>query len=745
MDCPEAEKLVAMLSSDLSLEGRAEVANHAAGCAPCHAALEELLRSHAVGTPADPMGSTLDAEHGDIEVMAEPDEDPARYRHELAAGDRVHRYVIETVLGRGGMGVVYRARDPELGRAVAIKVLRHGTGGGERLLREAKALAKLSHPNVVTVHDVGTHDGQPFIAMALVEGQTLRQWLATPRTRRDVLDVLLAAGRGIAAAHEAGLIHRDLKPDNIFVAHNGQVQVGDFGLVRGIDLSVRQAAGSIREGGLAQGELAQGELAQGGLAPWLTRSGMVLGTPAYMAPEQAVGAATTASDQFSFCVTAWEAFTGARPYAGTNATEIIANIWSGLLIEPEGERALPPRIDAALRRGLAADPEQRFPSMAALLSALQPTQRAHEATPVPWAAPGDLEDHEVGLARAPRAAPAVARVIALRTGWRRTIRVAGLAALVMAAASAAVWTAYRASRGPASPPRTRPPALAGMIWFPGGTFRMGRTAEEVERECKRLGAACRRDLLDREQPAREVTLSPFYLDALEATNEDVARWLHMMTPSVEMRMDDEEKLARWVYIDGKRILDLMPPYAGITRTPDGDFVARPGDEHKPVGQITWDGASLYCKGRGKRLPTEAEWERAARGLTARRFPWGEQEPACDQVAWGRLAGMPCALRSREPGPVAVGTAPLDRTPEGVRDLGGNVMEWVQDQFLKPYLPECGKCVDPVVEAPVPLHEDMRVMRGGSWPNGWDFSRSTVRVRWKRTEVMVNAGVRCASR
>jgi formylglycine-generating enzyme required for sulfatase activity/predicted Ser/Thr protein kinase len=744
MNCPEAEKLVAMVSGDLSLEVRTEVANHAAGCAPCHAALEALLHSHAVGTPADPMGSTLAAEHENIEVMAEPDEDPAHRRHELSAGDRVHRYVIETVLGRGGMGVVYRARDPELGRAVAIKVLQHGTGGGERLLREAKALAKLSHPNVVTVHDVGTHDGQPFIAMALVEGQTLRQWLATPRTRRAVLDVLLAAGRGIAAAHEAGLIHRDLKPDNIFVAHNGQVQVGDFGLVRGIDLWEREAAGSVDEGEPAPDEPAPDELTSDELTPWFTRSGMVLGTPAYMAPEQAVGAATTASDQFSFCVTAWEAFTGARPFAGTTATEIIANIRGGSLVEPEDERALPPRIDAALRRGLAADPERRFPSMAALLSALEPTQRTHGVTPAPWVAPGDIEDHEVGPTRAPRAAPAAARVIALRTGRRRAIRVAGLAALSIAAASAAIWTAYRASRGPVSPPATRPPALAGMAWFPGGTFRMGHTAEEIERECQRLGAACRRDLLDREQPARRVTLSPFYLDELEATNEDVAHWLHMMTPSIEMRMDDDEKLARWVYIDGKRILDLMPPYAGITRTADGDFVARPGDEHKPVGQITWDGASLYCKGRGKRLPTEAEWELAARGPIARRFPWGEQEPRCDEVAWGRLEGMPCAPRSLEPGPLDVGTAPLDRTPEGVRDLGGNVMEWVQDQFLKPYLPGCGKCVNPIVEAPVPLQEDFRVLRGGSWPNGWELARSTVRARWKRTEVMVNAGVRCAS-
>ncbi len=701
MDCPEAEALVALAFGGLSAERRTEIANHASGCAPCHAALDALLPAHAADGRDDREMDAPGTVCSEAETLPVSDDD-RRPRHRLAAGDRVDRYVIEAVLGQGGMGVVYRAKDPELGRAVAIKVLQRRTGSSERLRREAQALAKLSHPNVVTVHDVGTHDGQPFIAMALVEGDTLRHWLTTPRTRRAVLEVLLAAGRGIAAAHEVGLIHRDLKPDNIFVARNRQVLVGDFGLARGIDGAEHEAGGTANEAEPA---------------PSLTRSGTVLGTPTYMAPEHAAGHPTMASDQFSFCVTAWEAFTGARPFAGATIARILANICSGSVTEPEDDRALPPPFAAALRRGLAADPSQRFPSMVALLSALEPG-----------------EERELALARmATPAAPSVAG----RAGRRRASRMAALAVI---AASAAAWAAYRAVRGPASPPK-----MAGMIWFPGGTFRMGRTAEEVEGECKRLGAACRRDLLDREQPAREVTLSPFHLDEREATNEEVAHWLTTMKPSIEIRMDDERQVRRWVHLDGLRLLDLLPPGAGIVRTADGDFVARPGEEQNPVGQITWDGASLYCKGRGKRLPTQAEWELAARGRTARRFPWGEGEPGCDEVAWGRDRDMPCAPRFLEPGPMAVGAAPLDRTTEGVHDLGGNVMEWVQDQFLKPYLPECGACEDPIIEEPVPLQEDIRVLRGGSWGHGWHMTRSTMRARWKRTEVMVNAGVRCASR
>jgi formylglycine-generating enzyme required for sulfatase activity/predicted Ser/Thr protein kinase len=714
-----------MTSTVLSLERRAEIANHAARCEPCHAALDVLLRSRTAEAAADPMASTLAVDRAKAEPD-EPDEPQARRHHQLSAGDRIHRYVIEAMLGRGGMGVVYRARDPELGRAVAIKVLQRGSEGGERLRREAQALARLSHPNVVAVHDVGTHDGQPFIAMALVEGDTLRQWLATPRTRPAALDVLLAAGRGIAAAHKAGLIHRDLKPDNIFVAHNGQVLVGDFGLVRGTTSAEHEVTGSV---------------GNDELAPWLTRSGMVLGTPAYMAPEQAAGDATMASDQFSFCVTAWEAFTRQRPFAGTTIAELLASIRAGSVTEPEGERALPPPIDAALRRGLAADPAQRFTSMTALLSALEPA-------------------------------------IASRTGRHRVI---WMAALALAVASAAAGTVYRAFRDPASPPQPplvqqpasvqRPPSppMLGMIWFPGGTFRMGRTAEEVERECKRLGADCLRDKLDREQPAREVTLSPFYLDELEATNEDVASWLNSTKYRLEVRAGDKWKIPRWLYLNGVLLFDLMPPHVGILRDADGRFQARPGEEHKPIGQISWDGAFLYCKEHGKRLPTEAEWEFAARGRTARRFPWGEEEPPCDEVAWGRDEGMPCAPRSLERGPLDVGTvvvtrrdwglverslelgpldvgtAPLDRTPEGVRDLGGNVMEWVQDQFIEPHLPECGKCADPLIEEPTLLQNDMRVLRGGSWVTPWHMTRSTMRARWKRAEVMVNAGVRCASR
>ncbi len=358
MECPGAEALTELAAGKLAADQRVAIANHASGCTSCHAVLDALFATRGDTPVAESFVETLGIDRAKATTLVAPGVDRS-LRRALLPGDKVLRYVIEAVLGSGGMGVVYRARDPELDRAVAIKVLRRGVDG-ERLRREAQALAKLSHPNVVAVHDVGVHADSPFIAMALVDGDTLRQWLKTPRTREAVLDVLLAAGRGIAAAHEVGLIHRDLKPDNIFVARDGKVLVGDFGLARGIISGERAAVD--RDGDQDVGD-------SGALGLDLTRSGVVVGTPAYMAPEQAAGDATIASDQFSFCVTAWEAFTQVRPFTGATTGEILANIRIGTITEPTG--ALPPRIARALRRGLQADPARRFQTMAELLRALE--------------------------------------------------------------------------------------------------------------------------------------------------------------------------------------------------------------------------------------------------------------------------------------------------------------------------------------------------------------------------------------
>ena len=278
----------------------------------------------------------------------------------------VGRFVPTREIGRGAMGVVYAADDPELGRTVALKLL-HDAADGERLHREARSLAMLAHENVVRVYELGVDDGRVWVAMELVEGVTLRSWLAAaPRSQGEILALVLRAGHGLAAAHAAGIVHRDFKPDNVFVGGD-RVVVGDFGLSR---LGANPGgAGDDRTLGSDANDK-------------LTRTGAAVGTPAYMAPEQITGEATPLSDQFAFCVTAWEALFGVRPFHGATLRELREAVLQGYFTRPS--RAIPRRVERALRRGLSGVPADRFPSMAELLAALVPPRRTR------WLATGAL-------------------------------------------------------------------------------------------------------------------------------------------------------------------------------------------------------------------------------------------------------------------------------------------------------------------------------------------------------------------
>ncbi len=268
-----------------------------------------------------------------VDVRADDREPPAR----------LGRFVLIDVLGSGGMGIVYSAWDRELERRVAIKILH--TDDRERSLREAQALARLAHANVVAVHDVGSIDGFDFIAMELVEGVSLREWLGQPRSWREILAAFRQAGRGLAAAHAAGLVHRDFKPENVLIANDGVVRVADFGLARAARAETEPAVAPTSSPQLLAGSL--------------TRTGAHRGTPRYMAPEQRDGAPLDPSmDQYSFCVSLWESLFGRLPdeadVAGTGATRGRAPAW----------------VRTVLRRGLSPSPARRYPSMDALLVAL---------------------------------------------------------------------------------------------------------------------------------------------------------------------------------------------------------------------------------------------------------------------------------------------------------------------------------------------------------------------------------------
>ncbi len=283
----------------------------------------------------------------------------------IGPGSTLERYVILERIGAGGMGVVFAAYDRELGRKVALKVLHGGgeSGSREDLLREARAMARLAHPNVVAVHDVGEQDGRAFIAMEFVEGVGLDRWLAGSRREwREIVAVFLQAGRGLAAAHRAGLVHRDFKPGNVLVGDDGRVRVVDFGLARSAafdEEATRDLGGA--------GEAAE---APPDTPPPLGGPSGVAGTPRYMAPEQILeGRSDARSDQFSFCVALFEALWGEHPLPGEGLARTIGHAsGDGLPVPPS--RTIPLRVRKAVVRGLAPSPEDRYPSMDALLADL---------------------------------------------------------------------------------------------------------------------------------------------------------------------------------------------------------------------------------------------------------------------------------------------------------------------------------------------------------------------------------------
>ena len=377
--CPSDETLVAHVAGDLADERADSLRDHLDGCVMCRDVVLVIAR----GTPPG----------------AKPELAPtlvAIERHRETAEPIVlpPRYAIDRLLGQGGMGRVYAARDTELDRLVAVKVMRRDFSSDEleqRFVRESRLMARLSHPGVVTIYDVGRHEGHTFIAMELIAGVTLQRWLAERRhSWREILDVCRRAGEGIAAAHHASLIHRDIKPDNILLAVDGdrvtRVAVSDFGVAR--------AAAAPSDGAPARGSARQLSL---------TAAGAAIGTPAYMAPEQLAGRDVDArADVFAFGVTLWEALWGERPYRGASVAELEAAMATGTPSPPAG---VPRWLARGIRSAIEPDVEQRPASMEALLAVLDPARHALRRTRIGAAALGVAIAAGAGFVIVPKLRP----------------------------------------------------------------------------------------------------------------------------------------------------------------------------------------------------------------------------------------------------------------------------------------------------------------------------------------------------
>jgi formylglycine-generating enzyme required for sulfatase activity/tRNA A-37 threonylcarbamoyl transferase component Bud32 len=505
---------------------------------------------------------------GDASPPAERDELAERLQAALGEG-----YAVEGRLGAGGFAVVYLVRDVHLKRKLAVKVLSPDVITShsvlERFRREAETVAQLSHPHIVKLHFIGQKDDLVYLVMEMIDGGSLAERL----TREGQLPIEDAArmfseiASALAHAHKRGVIHRDIKPQNVLLdSESGRALVTDFGIAR---------------------------TAEGGS---LTATGMVVGTPAYLSPEQVTGEPSDhRADIYALGVMMYEMLSGQPPFTGATPTAVLMKRLGG---PPAPLRSIRPEIPAPLEElvdaCLATDPNERLQNAADI------TRTLTGHSPVSG---GHTTSTRLRVSKKKKS---------MSRGTMITIAVV---AVVIVGAAIGAFAMAGGSRGTAAVP----PLDSGMVMIPAGSYIIGNNALEVA------------------SPSYVATLSAFGIDAHEVT-----------VGQYRMFVDSGLAQAPW------------------TKQPDSLL---------PVTGVKWAEAQSYCQRRhpgGGRLPTEEEWEAAARGLAGRRYPWGPR--------W--IPNAANVNTAGQKGPVAVGSYAQGRSPEGVHDLIGNVWEWTSSPFKK---------------------------------------------------------------
>lgn len=640
------------------------------------------------------------------------------------------RFRLDAILGAGGFGAVFRAVHLGLVAPFAIKALlprlARNESVVERFLREARTAASLDHPGIVRVTDVGLDHGIPWLAMELLEGEALSERIVRRGALQapEALAIADAVLEALAYAHRRGVIHRDIKPHNIFLVTTDdgslRVKLLDFGLAK----VVAEEA-----------------------APQLTQTGEFLGTLQYASPEQVSDArsADPRSDVYGIGAVLFAMVTGRSPASARTASEVLSQVVTGRIERHPQEinPAVPGAIDAVVARALAFEPNDRPASAEALRRELAaarddaasmvsaPTLMLPAIASLPGERSATLDTRDTPGRR--RTWPAVAI----------TLAAVGLAVTVFVLRSPS-RTARTAT--PVNAPAATPPvAPDGMVLIPAGSFTMGSTEDEVAAAhawCRELDPTCPESLFSRELPRRSVELSPFAIDQNEVTNTQFAAWLRGQADimaRVAPRHPEHQNSGpgKQLFLADVRLadLDLHPGSIGLEVDTSGRIAAVPGRESWPVVFVTWWAARDYCADQGKRLPTEAEWERVARGPARATFPWGEGRPDCNRVVVANAGSSSCLTDGT---PAAVAGAPGDRSSEGIADLGGNASEWVADSFVEPY-PACPEpCRDPVVTS----GSEFRVFRGSDFGNDAVFARAAGRSR-RHADAVGPIGFRCA--
>jgi len=618
------------------------------------------------------------------------------------------RYHILEQLGEGGMATVYKAYDTRLETDVAVKVIRTERLAPEilqrslkRFEREAKALARLTHPHIVKVTDFGEYEERPYLVMEYLPGGTLKGRIKQgPIPWGDAIRLLLPIAEALDFAHSQNMIHRDVKPSNILLTERGQPMLTDFGIAKILDLEETQD---------------------------LTGTGMGVGTPEYMAPEQWTGKASALSDQYSLGVVLYEMLTGRKPYiADTPAAILLKQATEPLPRPGQFARDLPEKVEKILLKALAKNPEDRYPSMggfaAALESALSGTTAA--ARPQPARPGGQKGDTQATIVQEgtetfterdrsrsmPKAAPVLPPSSNQRRaggeGWQRywplaltaLLLICGLSmGLVWALTRPALPTPAPSTREPtATPPPTAAPAADAseitdatgvpMRLVPAGEFTMGS------------------DSYDDEKPVHQVYLDAFYMDVYEVTNA-----------------------AYKTCVDAGR---CTPPH-GTSSYTRSSYYGNSQFDNYPVINVDWNQANAYCEWRGAQLPTEAQWEKAARGTDGRIYPWGDTPPTCSLANFS--AGKYCVGDTWK-----AGSSESGKSPYGIYDLAGNVWEWVADWYDSSYY-----SISPSNNPQGPASGEYRAVRGGSWLNNGNNLRSADRNRNVPSDSNNYLGFRCA--
>jgi formylglycine-generating enzyme required for sulfatase activity len=624
---------------------------------------------------------------------------------ELAPGTVIGgRYRLERLLGEGGMGAVWAAQD-DARRRCAVKLMKDAGDpkACQRFLREGRAASAVRHPNVVNIYEVLAPDGEPpAIAMELLEGESLRAVLRREHrlSLAALVEIAVPVVSAMAAAHALGIVHRDLKPENIFLvgaAGERTVKVLDFGIAKltVLDNEVMRSTG--------------------------ITTAAVLGTPAYMAPEQVFAESDLdhRADIWALGVTFYECLSGVCPTDGENVGQVLKHVVAKPfqpLIEHVPD--LPEAISRLVARMLQRERAHRPADLGEVLGILAPfaSEGAQEvrATLVTGGAPAVLAPSATPGSRevlAPLTAGG-ARQLATRFVTRRAmLRIS--AALVVLGVAATTWYSLSASSSSpsgAGPPRSCP---AQMVRVPAGTFRMGSPDSD-------------------EHSQHEVTLSGYCIDRTEVT---VAAY-HACVEGGACA-----PAARTVHVGQS--------------SPDGDvrwnrFCNGADRPTHPINCVDWSQAVAYCTSQGKRLPTEAEWEYAARGSDGRSYPWGNDMPTARRV---NGCGAECVALDQHgltrewtaaysgddgaPTTAPVGSYSEGASPFGALDMAGNVWEWTADWYARyteaaavnPHGPAMGR---------------FRVARGGGWGVSWNGQKATVmRNKSAPTKRDIFLGFRCA--